>query len=118
MEDDAHLRKVVRQVLSEAGYQVLEAANGEQAYQLCDSHGGPIHALLTDVVMPGINGRRLSEVLVALRPKLKVLFMSGYSDDIILRHGIRQGSAAFIRKPFNGDSLTSTLRELLTPPSE
>ncbi len=118
VEDDAHLRKVVRQVLSEAGYQVLEAANGEQAYQLCDSHGGPIHALLTDVVMPGINGRRLSEVLVALRPKLKVLFMSGYSDDIILRHGIRQGSAAFIRKPFNGDSLTSTLRELLTPPSE
>ncbi len=118
VEDDAHLRKVVRNVLADAGYQVLEAANGEQAYQLCDSHKGPIHALLTDVVMPGINGRRLSEVLTALRPKLKVLFMSGYSDDIILRHGIRQGAAAFIRKPFNGDSLAHALRELLKPPSE
>ncbi len=117
VEDDAHLRRVVRHVLTEAGYQVLEAANGDQAYQLCDAHRGTIHALLTDVVMPGINGRRLSEVLVSLRPKLKVLFMSGYSDDIILRHGIRQGSASFIRKPFNGDSLTSAIRELLKPRS-
>ena len=114
VEDELVLRRVIRTVLTSCGYQILEAANGGQAQQLCKSHTGPIHLLLTDLVMPGINGQTLATQVVALRPSIKVLFMSGYSDDIVFRHGVKEGRTAFLRKPFTADTLTDTVRQALT----
>ena len=114
VDDEEILRKVVRDVLLAAGYYVLEACNGEKAQELCASHAGPIHLLLTDVVMPGINGRRLAEDLSVIRPGIKVLFMSGYIDDMVCEFVVQEGSTALLQKPFTADALTQAVRQLLT----
>ncbi len=114
VEDEGILRKVVRDVLVAAGYQVLEAANGKEAQELCASHAAPIHLLLTDVVMPGINGQMLAEGMSLLRPGIRVLFMSGYMDDMVFQHGVQEGTTALLQKPFTADSLTHAVRQVLT----
>jgi len=118
VEDDKALRRAARRILSSAGYTVLEAADGAEALRVLEGHAGPLHLLLTDVVMPGLSGREVAERLCALRPGLKVLFSSGYTDDSILRHGVLDRSVHFIAKPFTRAALTRKVRDVLDEPSE
>jgi len=116
VEDDRRLRILMGNTLREAGYTVLQAPDAEDALEVARTHATPIHLLLTDVVMPGMNGRVLSERVKLLRPEILVLFMSGYSNDAVLRHGIQTASAHFIQKPFSMDTLMTRMRELLQSP--
>jgi CheY-like chemotaxis protein len=116
VEDAPAVRTVIRQVLERQGYTVLEAPNGEAAFALATKHHGPIHLLLTDVVMPGVNGRQLSEQLARPRPDMLVLFTSGYTDDSVVRHGILESGIAYLQKPFTPDGLARKVREVLDSP--
>ena len=113
VEDAAAVRAVAKQVLQRQGYTVLEAPHGEAALHLAQKHRGPIHLLLTDVVMPVLSGRRLAEQLAPLRPDMKVLYASGYTDDSVVRHGILESGTAYLQKPFTPDSLARKVREAL-----
>ncbi|MBM4132523.1 MAG: PAS domain S-box protein [Nitrospira sp.] len=113
VEDEASIRKLLVAELRTKGYQVLEAEGGQEALDLCRRHEGPIHLLLTDVVMPRIGGRELAERLSALRPDMRVLYMSGYTDDAIVRHGVEESDTVFIQKPFTPDKLLRKVRDLL-----
>jgi CheY-like chemotaxis protein len=116
-EDDDGIRSLVRVALSKHGYHVLLAANGGEALLLCDRHPEAIDLLLTDLVMPGMGGQELFERLAPLRPQMKVLFVSGYADRAVLRHGqIAQGTT-FLEKPFTPDVLARKIREVLDVPS-
>ena len=97
VEDEPDLRRLARIVLETNGYRVLEAAAGEEAIQQCRHCPGPIDLLLTDVVMPGLSGRQLAEQIRSLRPGLRTLFMSGYTDDTVVRHGLVEGSHVFLQ---------------------
>jgi PAS domain S-box-containing protein len=118
VEDDERVRALIGILLKKSGYAVLEAAHGEQALDIARTYDMPIQLLLTDVVMPGISGRVLAERLASLRSETRVLFMSGYSDDAMLRHGVQAGGMQFIQKPFSIDALAAKIREALeaTPP--
>jgi signal transduction histidine kinase len=113
VEDAASVRMVTRQVLERYGYAVLEAPNGDTALRLAAGHHGPIHLLLTDVVMPGLSGRQLAEQLAQLRPDMKVLYASGYADHAIVHHGILEPGIAYLQKPFTPDALGRRVRQLL-----
>jgi signal transduction histidine kinase/ActR/RegA family two-component response regulator len=113
VEDEALVGTFITGALRAHGYTVLEAANAEQALEIVRATPAPIHLLLTDVVMPGMNGRELSEIVVSMRCNTRVLFMSGYSDDAVLLHGVETASAHFLQKPFSIDVLTSRIRETL-----
>ncbi|WP_052571804.1 ATP-binding protein [Geothrix fermentans] len=115
VEDDELVREVAGAVLREAGYAVLEARNGEEAIALCTQAIDRIHLLITDVIMPGLNGRQVSERVASLQSDLAVLFMSGYTDDAILRHGVLDANAHFLAKPFTPSELRSKVRVALTP---
>lgn len=113
VEDEDMLRKLARQTLSGYGYRVVEASNGAEAITISAQHDGEIDLLLTDVIMPGMNGSELSARLLKTRPKLRVLFMSGYTDDAIVHQGVLDESANFIQKPFAPDALAHKVREVL-----
>ena len=119
VEDDASVRSLEAQVIEESGYQVLVASDGDEAIRLAGSHPGPIDLLLTDVVLPGMNGRQLAERLTQSRPDLCVLFMSGYAADVIARApiegrvGALEPGLRFLQKPFTLESLASGVREAL-----
>jgi CheY-like chemotaxis protein len=100
-------------VLRSAGYEVLEAASGDEALSLADRHGGRIQLLLTDVVLPGMNGRELSEQFRRRHPDARMLFTSGYADDVIARRGVLQGSIAFLPKPYSSEQLLAKVRTVL-----
>ncbi|HEY3270766.1 MAG TPA: response regulator, partial [Geothrix sp.] len=108
-----HVREVAGTILRQAGYTVLEAQNGEGALALCAQYLDRIHLLITDVIMPGMNGRQVSENAASLHPGLAVLFMSGYTDDAILRHGVLEASVHFLEKPFTPSMLRIKVREAL-----
>jgi PAS domain S-box-containing protein len=112
-EDEEMVRRLARESLRMHGYRVLEAANGADALLICRQHEGPIHLLLTDVVMPRMSGRDLADQLVRLRPETRVLYMSGYTDQAIVHHGILDGDIAFIGKPFTPDALVLKVIEVL-----
>ena len=114
VEDDDRLRGLTRMILeTRGGYKVLESSGGKEALRVEGELTEPIHLLLTDVVMPGMSGRELGEKLTALRPEMKVLYMSGYTDDTVVRHGVLEAEMAFIQKPFSPQSLLRKVREFL-----
>jgi len=116
VEDDETLCVLARRILEGRGYTVLEARNGEEALVLCERHEGRIDLVVTDVVMPGMNGHMLVEHLTAHRPAVRVLFMSGYTDDVLLRRGIIDPRMGFMQKPFTPEALANKVREALDPP--
>jgi PAS domain S-box-containing protein len=113
VEDEGQIRQVARSILSRYGYRVIDAASGGEALELVERHDGALHLLLTDVVMPHMSGPELAVRLVKRRPGLKVLFMSGYTDDAVVRHGVLEGDVAFLQKPFTPAVLTGKVREVL-----
>jgi PAS domain S-box-containing protein len=113
VEDEAEVRGLARDVLLRQGYTVLEAANGDEALRLGRDHRGPIHLLLTDIVMPQMGGRELAARLTALRPETRVLYVSGYADDATPRPGAAESGAAFLEKPFTAASLAAKVRAVL-----
>ncbi len=112
-EDAGGVRTVARQVLKRHGYVVLTAADGETALELAAEQAGAIHLLVTDVIMPEMSGRQLADRLREARPDLKVLYVSGYTDDAIVRHGILEPGIAFLQKPFTPEALARKVREVL-----
>jgi CheY-like chemotaxis protein len=112
-EDQDAVRTFARHVLLAGGYTVLEARDGMEALGLARRHPGPIHLLLTDVVMPQMSGRQLAELLTRDRPELRVLFMSGHADEAITRYGVPEAGGAFLQKPFNPVRLARKVREVL-----
>ena len=113
VEDDNAVRAMVRFALTTFGYKVLEAANGEQAVRLCAETPETIDLLITDVVMPEMSGREVAEAITKLKPAVKVLYISGYTDDAVVRHGVLQAEAAFLQKPFTTPALAHKVRSLL-----
>src|SRR5207302_2465490 len=113
VEDVAAVRTVTRTMLERYGYTVLEAPNGAAAIDLVAAHTGPLHLLLTDVVMPEVGGRELAQRMKTARPDLKVLFMSGYTDDAIVNHGVLDPGTVYLQKPFTPDGLARKVREAL-----
>jgi two-component system cell cycle sensor histidine kinase/response regulator CckA len=116
VEDDAQVRDLARQILAGQGYKVLETENGREALQLTDRYPDPIHLLLTDVVMPDINGRALAEQLLQTRPNLKTIFISGYTDETIAHHGVLDPEITLLQKPFSPMDLARKVREILDAP--
>jgi signal transduction histidine kinase/ActR/RegA family two-component response regulator len=116
VEDEEMVRKLTSDILRENGYQVLAASNGEEAIQICNEHEGEIDLMLTDVVMPAMNGKRLSEIVRPIQENMRVVYMSGYTDDAIVHHGVLDPGTNFIEKPFTADTLTSTIQEVLQKP--
>ncbi len=116
VEDETHVRVLVAQMLQVSGYTVLTAANSATALELSDQHPGPIHLLLTDVVMPAMNGPELHQRLKRLRPRTRVLYMSGYTDEALGRHGVLEPGTFLLQKPFRIDDLGQKVREVLDAP--
>lgn len=114
VEDESTLRAMTKRVLSGCGYTVFEAGNGEEAVELSHRIKGEIDLLLTDVVMPGMGGRLLAERLREEYPSLKVLYLSGYTDDAVVRHGVLQEQVNFLQKPFTPSTLAKKVREVLS----
>jgi PAS domain S-box-containing protein len=113
IEDDRAVRLLVREILEAAGYRVLDAPGGQEALRLADEHDGPIHLLLVDVIMPGMSGREVADRMAAVRPGVPTLYMSGYTDDAIVRHGVAVRDVDFIQKPFTPDALARRVRAAL-----
>ena len=113
VEDDDAVRRMVKAILERSGYTVIEAANGRKAVEAVEAHVAPIHLLITDLVMPHISGREVAETLAPLKPGMRVLFMSGYAEDMIVRQGVESAAADFLHKPFSLTALTGKVREVL-----
>jgi PAS domain S-box-containing protein len=116
VEDDAGLLEVTHRSLEAVGYAILSARNPEEAIRIAESHPGPIHLMVTDVILPGINGAQLASQLSRLRPEMKVLFVSGYTDEYIVRHGVLEPGLAFLQKPFSPKALNRKVGEMLAAP--
>jgi DNA-binding NtrC family response regulator len=113
VEDEPDLRELTRTVLAAKGYTVVEAQNAEEAERLADSNGTKIHLLLTDVIMPGISGRELAKRILGRNPAVRVLYMSGYTYNVIAQGGTLERGVAFLQKPFAPSALVEKVREVL-----
>ena len=113
VEDEQSLRALIRRLLVGNGYTILEAVGPEEGLEIARQHSGPIHLLLTDVVMPKMSGSDLAARIVALRPETRVIFMSGYTDDAVVRHGLVGEGLNFLQKPFTPDALALKVRQVL-----
>ena len=113
VEDEPQLRELTRDVLTARGYSVVEAKNPEEAERLAAEYGARIQLLLTDVIMPGISGRELAKKLSARNPGMRVLYMSGYTYNVIAQNGTLERGVAFLQKPFTPGVLVEKVREVL-----
>jgi CheY-like chemotaxis protein len=113
VEDEAQVRAILKEILEGQGYHVLAASNGEEALSISQDLESDIKLMITDVVMPQMSGRELAERVLAVRPNLPVLFMSGYTDDAIVRHGLLDEKLHFIQKPFDSATIGRKVREVL-----
>jgi CheY-like chemotaxis protein/two-component sensor histidine kinase len=113
VEDNDQVRRLAKSVLSRNGYQVLDAKDGGEALEILGGHEGPVHLLLSDVVLPGMNGKELYEKALVMRPSLQVLYMSGYTGNVIAHRGVLDEGVQFIQKPFTVHGLATKVRELL-----
>jgi CheY-like chemotaxis protein len=113
VEDEVAVRSLVRETLQSFGYHVLEAQGAEHALTILAEYDGPIHLLLTDVVMPQVSGKELAKKLAPLHPEAETLFMSGYTDNAIVRHGVLDANTFFLQKPFMPKTLVTKVREVL-----
>jgi CheY-like chemotaxis protein len=116
VEDEDGVRRLLKHVLSKYGYTVLEARDGPSALELVAAYDGTIHLLLTDMVMPRMSGREVADRYLKLRPDSKVIYMSGYTDDVLMRSGALGPGMSFLQKPLRPDALTSKVREVLDAP--
>ena len=113
VEDDGPVRELVSTVLKSRGFEVICAASGEEAIRISSERASPIHVMVSDTVMPGLGGRELAERMAALRPEMKVLLMSGYTDDMVLQFQIRNRDVAFLQKPFTPEALARKVVDVL-----
>jgi CheY-like chemotaxis protein len=113
VEDEDSVRNLASAILNENGYRVLQAKDGEQALGIAREFPDAIHVLITDIVMPQVSGRQLAEAIKSLRPSIQVLYMSGYTDDIISHHGELDSGTAFLQKPFSAKAFINKIVELL-----
>ena len=117
VEDEDVLRGLLAKFLRLYGYTVLEARHGGEALLTCERHQGPIHLMVTDVVMPQMSGRELADRLTPLRPEMKIIYMSGYTEDALVQHGVADLSVAFLQKPFKPIELARRVHAVLHPPA-
>ena len=113
VEDEEMVRRLAVLLLEKQGYKVLEAPNGAEAFLVCDQYKGPIHLVVTDVVMPGVSGPELIDRLRQMRQDFETLYMSGYADEAVEFHGVQVKQVAFIQKPFTMETLATKVREVL-----
>jgi CheY-like chemotaxis protein len=113
VEDEQRVRELALVSLEMYGYQVLTATDGKDALQIVETHRGPIDLVLTDVVMPNMSGPELVEHLQAQSPQMKVLYMSGYTEDAVIRHGLLRADVSFIQKPYSPQGLAQKVRQVL-----
>jgi len=113
VEDDSQLRQLSSSVLAHCGYNVLTASTPEEGLAICESNHGDIRLLVTDVVMPRMNGRQLAERVIKIRPRIRVLYISGYTDNAIVHYGVLDPGLWFLPKPFTLSSLVAKVREVL-----
>jgi CheY-like chemotaxis protein len=116
VEDQEEVREFVVQALANRGYRVLQAVDGQEALALADRHAGTIDVLLTDVVLPGMNGRELAERFKSLRPGIKLIYTSGYAQDIVANRGVLQSGIAYVHKPYTADEIANKVGEALENP--
>ena len=114
VEDEDSVRRLASEILQMNGYKVFEARRGSEAIEICEREHGPINMMVTDVVMPRMSGPQLADHLAEVRPRMKVLYMSGYTDSSIINHGVLESSTAFLQKPFTPSSLLNKVREILS----
>ncbi len=114
VEDDAALLQVTRRSLEEAGYTIFAAASGAKAMHISENHLGPIHLMVTDVIMPRMSGTDLGASISRRRQEMNVLFVSGYTDNAIVHHGVLEPGLAFLQKPFSPKTLARKVSEVLT----
>jgi CheY-like chemotaxis protein len=113
VEDEDAVRSLASTILKSHGYKVLEARSGEEAIALSRKHSGPIDALVTDVIMPHMSGREVAEAVQRIRKDIRVLYISGYTDDVISHHGVLTPGTAFLQKPFSPEGLATKVHDLL-----
>jgi CheY-like chemotaxis protein len=113
VEDEEEVRKLAVRILQKQGYKILEASQGNEALFICEQHEEPIHLLVTDVVMPGMSGRELSEHLISLHLETKILYMSGHTNSAIVHHGVLESGVNLLQKPFTPEALARKVREVL-----
>jgi CheY-like chemotaxis protein len=113
VEDDDRVRNLTRQILVDCGYEVLEAADGGEALEKAAMHPAAIHLLVTDVVMPKMGGRAVAAKMAELHPNIRLLFISGYTDDAVVRHGVLEAGVNFLQKPYTPSVLSQKVREIL-----
>jgi CheY-like chemotaxis protein len=116
VEDQPELRQLLALMLGHRGYRVLTAGDAEGALAVADRHDGNVDLLLTDVVLPGLSGRQLADRLRAEQAETRVIYMSGYTDEVVLRHGVEEGGLTFVQKPFDEETLLTKVRQLLDHP--
>ena len=113
VEDEDAVRHLLRDVLRRYGYTVLEAGNGPAAIEICKAHDGPIHLVVTDMVMPYMSGWEVADAVSALRPKARIIYMSGYIEQIVVEQRVLEAGVAFLGKPFTPETLGRKVREVL-----
>ena len=113
VEDDERVRGLASKMLLRHGYTVIEASEAEETLRVAAQHSGPIHLLLTDVILPGLSGRVLAQRMSEQYPQVKVLYMSGYTDNAIVHHGVLTAGVAFLQKPFTPAAFARAVREAL-----